>query len=71
MNIILQSKDTRRYVRSIDHWTPVAEEAYRFGSTVQALCFCHQHALYQMQVVLRFADGSPDIAFDVTNARRT
>jgi hypothetical protein len=69
MRILLQSKDTRGYVRSVGQWTPRFAEARAFPTSLEALCFCHNQGLFHMQVVLSFHDGRQDIAFAVTDAR--
>jgi hypothetical protein len=69
MNILLQSKQTRYYVRSVGRWTGATGDAHGFITTIEALCFCYDHALFQMQIVVRFTDGRPETVFDVTDLR--
>ena len=69
MSILLQSKQTGYYVRSLGRWTGAMGEAHGFFTTIEALCFCYEHSLFQMQIVVRFSDGRPNTVFDVTDSR--
>ena len=69
MKILLQSKQTHYYIRFPGCWTGTTGEAQGFITTIEALCFCYEHALFQMQIVVRFTDGRPDSVLDVTDSR--
>ena len=69
VSILLQSKQTGYYVRSLGRWTAATGEAHGFITTIEALCFCYEHSLFQMQIVVRFSDGRPNTVLDVTDSR--
>lgn len=69
MNILLQNKKTLNYVKSLCGWTANREEALRFGTGLEALFFCFNRHITNMQMLGEFADARMDFTFPVTDVR--
>jgi hypothetical protein len=70
MNLLLQNKETRRYVEKRGGWTARPEDARVFGTGLEAVLFCLDHHFGNMQILGKFADARMNFTFAVTDFRR-
>jgi hypothetical protein len=61
MKILLQNRETLRYLRTVDGWTKDADEAHSFGHSQKAIDFAHEHNLTDVYVAVKFLGGEPDV----------
>jgi len=52
MKTFLRHVATGQYFRSLDKWTPDAEEAYDFGLIARAMKFAHKTRLPGLELIL-------------------
>ncbi len=69
MDILLQNKMTMRYVAGANGWTAEREDARVFSNGLEAVLFCLQHPVANMQIVGRFADPRMNFAVSVTDVK--
>ena len=69
MDILLQNKKTLAYVRHTGGWTPQRDKARMFGTGLEAICFCLEHGISNMQIVGGFADERMNFTVPVTDFR--
>lgn len=70
MKIVLQNRSNLSYVENFDGgWTRDGEGALEFPSSLDALLFCFDQEMVDMQMVARFADPALNFCISVTNAR--
>ena len=69
MNILLQSKRTTSYVTDLSEWTKQREEAHHFETGIQALFFCFNRHLKNMQILGEFVNPRLDFTIPVTDLR--
>ena len=69
MTILLQNKRTLRFVEGAAGWTPLIARARVFETGLQALFFCLNHHIANMQILGKFADRRMDFAVPVTDLR--
>jgi hypothetical protein len=69
MNILLQNKGTLNYVEGTAEWTTHAEKARVFGTGLEAIFYCLNHHMANMQILGRFADERMNFTVPVTNPR--
>ena len=69
MNILLQNKTTLAYVTDLPTPTMEPEQAHRFGTGIEALFFCLNHHLKNMQILGQFLNPRLDFTMPVTNVR--
>jgi hypothetical protein len=60
MSVYLQSLRTEKFVQGPEKWTDHAEQAREFRGGTDALFFCYQHHLADMQILGRFAEPEKD-----------
>jgi hypothetical protein len=69
MNILLQNKKSLSYVEWGGGWTPRAESACIFDSGLEAVVYCLNHHLVDMQIRGEFADARMNFTVPVTDNR--
>ena len=69
MNILLQNKRTLSYVKSLSGWTKKREEARPFGTGLEALFFCFNRHITDMQILGEFVDARINFTIPVTDLR--
>ena len=69
MNILLQNKRTLSYVIGPSGWTTIRERARVFGTGLEALFFCFNHQMSNMQILGEFVDARMNFIFPVTDLR--
>jgi hypothetical protein len=69
MDILLQDKRTMRFLDGGGGWTPNRAEARTFGTGLEAIFFCLNHQLANMQILGAFADRRMDFSVPVTDLR--
>jgi len=69
MTILLQNKSTLHYVEGTDGWTAQVEQARVFGSGLEAIFFCLNHQVVNMQILGKFGDPRMNFAVPVTDLR--
>jgi hypothetical protein len=65
MRVVIQSTQTSEFLKPDKTWAPSASEAIYFPTSMRALDFCIRHKLKDIQLVLRFDDGTPDAILPV------
>src|SRR5512137_2911373 len=56
MNILLQNRKTLTYVTDLSTWTIQHEKAHCFGTGIEALFFCFNRHLKNMQILGEFVN---------------
>jgi len=69
MNILLQNKRTLDFVQGERGWTASQEKARVFGTGLEALFFCFNRHIANMQILGEFADRRMNFSFPVTDLR--
>jgi hypothetical protein len=69
MNILLQNKRTSAYVTDLSTWTTQHENARSFGTGIEALFFCFNRHLTNMQVLGEFVDPRFNFTMPVTDLK--
>jgi len=69
MTILLQNKKTLNYVEGTGKWTAHAERARVFGTGLEAIFFCLNHHIADMQILGKFVDRRMDFTIPVTDLR--
>jgi hypothetical protein len=69
MLILLQDKRTLRYVEGAGSWTSEYKQARVFATGLQAILFCYENDIQNMQLVGGFADRRLNFAVPVTDER--
>ena len=69
VNILLQNKRTLNYVEGVSGWTTKRQKARVFGTGLEALFFCFNHDIANMQIVGDFGDARVNFAIPVTDLR--
>lgn len=63
MNVLLQNKSTLDYVQSPSGWTTNHEKARVFETGLEALFFCFNRHVTNMQILGEFADTRMNFTF--------
>ena len=71
MDILLQNKSTLRFLDDGSGWTRERAQARIFDSGLEAIFFCLNHKLANMQILGAFADRRMDFTIPVTDLRGT
>jgi hypothetical protein len=66
VKILVQNCRTHLYLVSLMEWTPNPEKARNFANSEQALAFCTEHRLPEVQIVLKFDCEKYDISVPIT-----
>lgn len=70
MKIVLQNKSNLSYVKnSGGAWTKDGEGALEFSSSLEALFYCFDRQIVDMQMVARFADPTMNFSCSISDAR--
>ena len=69
MNILLQNKKTLSYVTDLSTWTMQHEKARLFGTGIEALFFCFNRHLKNMQILGEFVNPRFNFTVPVTDLR--
>ena len=69
MNILLQNRGTLHYVQSNARWTTQAMQARVFDTGLEAIFFCFNHQILNMQILARFSDERMNFTVPVTDLR--
>jgi len=69
MNIVLQNKKTLKYVEDIGGWTTKHHQARVFATGLEAILFCLEHDIHDMEILGEFADRRMNFAVAVTDHR--
>ena len=69
MSILLQNKRTMRFLDGGGGWTPHRAQARIFGTGLEAVFFCLNHQLANMQILAAFTDWRMDFTVPVTDLR--
>ena len=69
MNVLLQNKSTLNYVKRLSGWTAKREKARVFETGLEALFFCFNRHITNMQILGEFVDARMNFTFPVTERR--
>ena len=69
MEILLQNKNTLRFLDDGSGWTRERAHARSFGTGLEAIFFCLNHQLANMQILGSFTDRRMDFTVPVTDLR--
>ena len=69
MNILLQNKKTLSYVTDPSKWTMQHEKARLFGTGIEALFYCFNRQLKNMQILGEFVNARFNFTMPVTDLR--
>jgi len=69
MDILLQNKSTLNYLDGRSGWTQERAQARIFGTGLEAIFFCLNHQLANMQILGAFTDRRMDFTVPVTDLR--
>jgi hypothetical protein len=69
MNILLQNKKTSTYVTDLSTWTMQREKAHVFETGIEALFFCFNRHLRNMQIQGEFVNPRMNFTMPVTDLR--
>ena len=69
MDILLQNKSTLRFLDDGSGWTRERAHARIFGTGLEAIFFCLNHQLADMQILAAFTDWRMDFTVPVTDRR--
>jgi len=67
MNILLQNKKTLNYVKDLSQWTMQHEKARSFGTGIEALFYCFNRHLKNMQILGEFVNPRFNFTMPVTD----
>ena len=69
MSVLLQSIETAQYVEQPSVWTKELGKAREFGGATEALFYCCEHNLTNMQILGQFADAGQDFTIPLNGQR--
>jgi hypothetical protein len=70
MKIVLQNRSNLSYVETLaGAWTKDGERALEFPNSLDALLYCFDRRMVDMQMVARFVDPAMNFSCSVSNAR--
>ena len=69
MNILLQNKKTLSYVTDLSTWTMQHEKAHLFETGIEALFYCFNRQLKNMQILGEFVNPRFNFTIPVTDLR--
>jgi len=62
MKILLQHKESLRYLRTVETWTKDESDAHNFLHSQRAIDFAHEHQLKDVYVTVKFLGREPEVA---------
>jgi hypothetical protein len=65
----LQNTRTLQYVEGTAGWTAQVEKARPFGTGLEAVFFCLNHRIADMQILGKFSDSRMDFTVPVADPR--
>jgi hypothetical protein len=65
MKILLQHRETLRYLRTVNTWTKDDSDAHNFLHSQKAIDFAHEHDMNDVYVTVKFLGGDPEVAAPV------
>lgn len=69
MNILLQNRKTLTYVTDLPTETAQRDKAHRFETGIEALFFCFNRQLKNMQILGEFVNPRLDFTIPVTDLK--
>ena len=69
VNILLQSKKTHSFVTDFSTWTMQHEQASHFETGIEALFFCLNNHLKNMQILGEFLNPKMNFSIPVTDLK--
>jgi len=69
MNILLQNKKTLSYVKGLSTWTMKHQKAHVFETGLEALFFCFNRHIKNMQILGEFVNPRFNFTIPVTDLR--
>jgi len=69
MNVLLQNKRTLNYVQGLTGWTTKRDKARVFETGLEALFFCFNRHITNMQILGEFVDARMNFTFPVSDVR--
>ncbi len=69
MKILLQNRRTLSFLGATTGWTPNHAKARIFSTGLEAMFFCLNHHVANMQILGKFADQRMDFIVPVTDLR--
>jgi hypothetical protein len=69
MNVLLQNKSTLNYVKRLSGWTTKREKARVFETGIEALFFCFNRQITNVQILGEFVDARMNFTFPVRDLR--
>ena len=69
MNIVLQNTKTLSYVTDLSKWTMQHGNAHSFGTGIEALFYCFNRHLKNMQILGEFVNPRFNFTIGVTDLR--
>lgn len=69
MDILLQNKSTLRFFDGSSGWTRERTQAHIFDNGLEAILFCLNHELVDVQILGAFTDRRMDFTVPVTDLR--
>lgn len=67
MKRVLQDTTNGLFLKTLDEWTDIVEEAFAFRDTSSAMHFCQVNELANVRVLLRFEQDSREISVGFRN----
>ncbi len=65
VKVVIQNTRTLQFLKADCSWGQSVPVALSFVTSMEALDFCIQHKLKEVQTLLRFDDGTPDVTLTV------
>jgi hypothetical protein len=65
VNIFIQQRTTRRYLRGVNAWVESRHEARTFANSIEAFRLCTDLGLGDVSILVDRGDGRPTIAIPV------
>jgi hypothetical protein len=65
VNISIQHRVTRKFLRGVDSWVDAIGEARRFATSIEAFRFCTDLGLGEVSILVDRGAGRPVIAIPV------
>jgi hypothetical protein len=70
MKIVLQNKSNLSYLKNLGGaWTKDGDLAFEFPSSLEALLYCFNQHIINMQMVARFVDPTMNFSCSVSDSR--
>jgi hypothetical protein len=70
MDVLIHNLGNGKFLGFFKEWTADDRRTVFFDSTIDALVFCRDCGLKDVELVIRFDDGNPDLHLPVTELLR-